>query len=55
MPEEKCYLNAANIAIKLNNYKKAYEILLEGQEYSRTEKMKFYELNELIIQIKQKI
>ena len=54
-PEEKCYLNSANIAIKLNNYKKAYEILLEGQEYSRTEKMKFYELNELIIQIKQKI
>ena len=54
-PEEKCYLNAANIAIKLNNYKKAYEILLEGREYSRMEKLKFYELNELIVHIEQKI
>lgn len=55
MQDEKCYLNAADIAIKLNKYKKAYAILLEGQEYSIKEKRKFYKLNELIIQLKQKI
>ncbi len=55
MQDEKCYLNAADIAIKLNNYKKAYAILLEGQEYGMKEKRKFYKINELIIQLKQKI
>lgn len=55
MQDEKCYLNAADIAIKLNDYKKAYAILLEGQEYGVKEKRKFYKINDLIINVKTKI
>jgi len=55
MQDEKCYLNAADIAIKLNDYKKAYTILLEGQEYGVKEKRKFYKINDLLINLKTKI
>jgi len=51
---ENCYMNAALIAIHLNNYPKAYEILLEGKEYAQKEDKKYPALNQFITEIKPK-
>jgi len=51
---ENCYMNAALIAIHLNNYNKAYSILVEGKEYAEKEGKKYSTLNQFITEIKPK-
>lgn len=52
MKNENCYLNAASIAMQLNDKQKAYDILLSGKEYAQKENRKFSTVNEFLIEVK---
>jgi len=52
MKNENCYLNAASIAMQLNDKQKAFEILQSGKEYAQKENKKFPTLSDFLIEIK---
>ena len=52
MKNENCYLNAASIAMQMNDKQKAFEILQSGKEYAQKENKKFPTLSDFLIEIK---
>jgi thioredoxin-related protein len=54
LQSENCYMNAASIAIRLNNYSIANSILLEGKQYALKENKKYSAINQFIKEINKK-
>jgi thioredoxin-related protein len=52
MKNENCYLNAASIAMQLNDKQKAFEILQSGKDYAQKENKKFPTVSEFLIELK---